>query len=29
MAIVNYRVYFHWFINDVELSEGGPNSLII
>lgn len=28
MAIVNYRVYFHWFINDVELSEGGFNSLI-
>ena len=27
MAIVNYRAYFHWFINDVELSEGGFNSL--
>lgn len=27
MAIVNYRVYFHWFINDMELSEGGFNSL--
>lgn len=27
MAIVNYRVYFHWFINDVELSEGDLNSL--
>lgn len=27
MAIVNYRVYFHWFINDVELSEGDFNSL--
>ena len=27
MAIVSYRAYFHWFINDVELSEGGFNSL--
>lgn len=27
MAIVNYRVYFHWFINDVELSEGDLNFL--
>ena len=27
MAIVHYRAYFHWFINDVELSEGDFNSL--
>lgn len=27
MAIVNYRAYFHWFINDVELSERDFNTL--
>ena len=28
MGIVNYRVCFHWFFNDVELPEGAFNSLI-
>ena len=27
MAITSYRVYFHWFINDMELSERDFNSL--